>query len=58
MWDFLLCCQLFHLIQEDVHLELGAQVLQSPVAEGLPVAKGIKEILLCWQICLMSNIVI
>lgn len=43
MWDFLLCCQLFHLIQQDVHLELGAEILQTTVAEGLPVAKGDKN---------------
>lgn len=40
MWDFLLCCQLFHLIQQDVHLELGAKILQTTVAEGLSVANG------------------
>lgn len=40
MWDFLLRCQLFHLIQQDVHLELGAKILQTTVAEGLSVAKG------------------
>ena len=39
MWDFLLCCQLLHLIQQDVHLELGAKILQTTVAEGLSVAK-------------------
>lgn len=36
----LLGCQLLHLVQQDVHLELGAQVLQTPVAEGLPVHKA------------------
>lgn len=40
MWDLLLRCQLFHLIQQDVHLELGAKILQTTVAEGLSVAKG------------------
>lgn len=40
VWDFLLRCQLFHLVQQDVHLELGAQILQTTVAEGLSVAKG------------------
>lgn len=39
MWDFLLCCQLFHLIEQDVHLEFGAEVLQTSIAEGLSVAK-------------------
>lgn len=34
MRDFLLCCQLLHLIEQDVHLELGAQVLQTAVTEG------------------------
>ena len=43
MWDFFLCCELFHLIQQDVHLELGAQILQTTVAEGLSVAKGNKN---------------
>lgn len=27
VWNFLLSCQLLHLIQEDVHLEFRAQVL-------------------------------
>lgn len=43
MWDLLLCCQLFHLIQQDVHLELGAKILQTTVAEGLSAAKGNKN---------------
>lgn len=43
MWDFLLRCQLFHLIQQDVHLELGAKILQTTVAERLSVAKGNKN---------------
>lgn len=43
MWDFLLCCQLFHLVQQDVHLELGAKILQTPVAEGLSVVTGTKN---------------
>lgn len=42
MWDFFLRCQLFHLIQQDVHLKLGAKILQTTVAEGLSVAKGNK----------------
>jgi len=37
MWNFLLSCQLLHLIQEDVHLEFRAQELQAAVAERLPV---------------------
>ena len=37
VWNFLLSCQLLHLIQEDVHLEFRAQVLQAAVAERLPV---------------------
>lgn len=43
MWDFLLCGQLFHLIQQDVHLELGAEILQTTVAEGFSVAMGNKK---------------
>lgn len=43
MWDFLLRSQLFHFIQQDVHLELGAKVLQTTVAEGLSVAKRNKN---------------
>lgn len=43
MWDFLLCCELFHLIQQDVHLELGAKILQTAVAEGLSVVKETKN---------------
>lgn len=39
MWDFLLRCQLFHLIEQDVHLEFGAEVLQTSIAEGLSAAK-------------------
>lgn len=39
MRDFFLRCQLFHLIEQDVHLELGAEVLQTAVAERLSVAK-------------------
>lgn len=42
VWDFLLRCQLFHLIQQDVHLELGAEILQTSVAKGLSVAMGNK----------------
>lgn len=42
VWDFLLCCQLFHLIEQDVHLELGAEILQTSVAKGLSVAMGNK----------------
>lgn len=34
--DLLLSGQLLHLVQEDVHLELGAQVLEATVAERLP----------------------
>lgn len=40
MRDFFLCRQLLHLVQQDVHLELGAQILQAAVAEGLPAAEG------------------
>lgn len=40
MWHFLLSCQFFHLIQQYMHLELGAQVLQTTVAEGLSKATG------------------
>lgn len=40
MWHFLLSCQLFHLIQQYMHLELGAQILQTTVAEGLSTAMG------------------
>lgn len=47
MWDFLLCCQLFHLIQQDVHLKLGAEILQTTVAEGLSVARGNKKQTVC-----------
>ena len=32
--DFLLFRQLLHLVQQDVHLELGAQVLQTAIAKG------------------------
>lgn len=39
MRDLLLRRQLFHLIEQDVHLELGAEVLQTAVAERLSVAK-------------------
>ncbi len=39
MWDFFLRRQLFHLIQQDVHLKLGAKILQTTIAEGLSVAK-------------------
>lgn len=39
MRDFFLRRQLFHLIEQDVHLELGAEVLQTAVAERLSVAK-------------------
>lgn len=35
--NLLLGSQLLHLVQQDVHLELGAQVLQATVAERLPV---------------------
>ena len=42
VWDFLLRCQLFHLIEQDVHLELGAEILQTSVAKGLSVAMGNK----------------
>lgn len=35
--NLLLSRQLLHLIQEDVHLKLGAQVLKAAVAERLPV---------------------
>lgn len=43
MRDFLLRCQFFHLIEQDVHLELGAEVLQTAVAERLSVAKKKKK---------------
>lgn len=33
VWHLLLGGQLFHLIEQHVHLELGAQVLQPAVAE-------------------------
>lgn len=39
MWNFLLRCQLLHLIQKNVHLEFRAEVLQATVAEGLSVAQ-------------------
>lgn len=39
MRDFLLSCQLLHFIQEDVHLKLGAQVLQPPIAKWFSVDK-------------------
>ena len=35
MWDRLLSCQLPQLVKEDVELELGLQVGQTPVAEAL-----------------------
>lgn len=41
--NLLLSCQLLHLIQENVHLELGAQVLETAVAERLPVARMEKK---------------
>lgn len=34
--NLLLSRQLLHLVQEDVHLKLGAQVLKATVAERLP----------------------
>lgn len=34
VWHPFLGCQLLHLVEQDMHLELGAQVLQSSVAEG------------------------
>lgn len=34
--NLLLGCQLLHLVQQDVHLEFGAEVLQTAVAERLP----------------------
>lgn len=43
MRNLLLSCQLLHLIQENVHLELGAQVLETAVAERLPVARMEKK---------------
>lgn len=33
VWHFLLSSQLLHLIEQNVHLELGAQVLKTAVAE-------------------------
>lgn len=36
MGNLLLGRQLLHLVQQDVHLELGAQVLEATVAERLP----------------------
>lgn len=43
VWNFLLSGQLLHLIQEDVHLEFRAQVLQAAVAERLPVKHHTEE---------------
>lgn len=44
MRDFFLRRQLFHLIEQDVHLELGAEVLQTAVAERLSVATKSKAV--------------
>lgn len=44
MRDFFLRRQLFHLVEQDVHLELGAEVLQTAVAERLSVAKKKKAV--------------
>ena len=35
VWNLLLGGQLLHLVEQHVHLELGAQVLSPTVAEGL-----------------------
>lgn len=40
MWNRLLSCQLPHLIEEDVQLELGAEVLEAAIAERLNRAIG------------------
>lgn len=47
MGDFLLCRQLLHLIQQNVHLKFGAEILQPTVAEGLSVENA-DELLVCY----------
>lgn len=46
--NLLLSGQLLHLVQEDVHLELGAQVLEAPVAERLTVEVNRRQRFFLW----------
>lgn len=39
MGNLFLCCKLLHLIQKDVHLEFGAEILKPTIAKRLSVGK-------------------